>query len=40
MGWANTEGTNMDNAAKVGLMKFNVAPELMRVGIRSGIPVI
>jgi len=40
MGWANTAGTNIDRAAKVESIKFNVMPESMRVGIGSGIPGI
>ena len=40
MGWANTEGTNMDIDARDKLMKFEVAPELMRVKIGSEGPGI
>jgi len=40
MGWANTEGTNMDIVARVELMKFQVMPELMRVKIGSERPGI
>ena len=38
MGWANTAGTNMDIVANVESIKFNVAPESMRVGIGLEMP--
>ena len=40
MGWANADGTNMDIEARVEPIKFEVAPELIRVGMGSGIPWI
>jgi len=40
MGWANAVGTNMDLVAKDASIKFDVAPESMRVGIRLGMPGI
>ena len=40
MGWANTVDTNMDIEARAKLMKFEVAPESIRVGMGSGIPWI
>jgi len=40
MGWANAAGTNIDRVAKVESIKYDVAPELMRVGIGLGIPGI
>ena len=38
MGWANTAGTNTDIVANVESIKFDVAPESMRVGIGLGMP--
>src|SRR6266481_368577 len=40
MGWANAEGTNMDIEARDESMKFEVAPESIRVEIESGMPGI
>ena len=40
MGWANTVDTNMDFEARAELMKFEVAPKSIRVGMDSGIPWI
>ena len=40
MGWANTIDTNMDFEARAELMKFEVVPESIRVGMGSGIPWI
>ena len=40
MGWANAVGTNMDIEARAKSMKFEVAPESIRVGMASGIPRI
>ena len=37
MGWANTAGTNMDIMANVESIKFDVAPESIRVGIGLGM---
>ena len=37
MGWANTVDTNMDIEARAESMKFEVAPESIRVGMGSGI---
>ena len=37
MGWANTDGTNMDIEARDKSMKFEVAPELIRVEIEFGM---
>ena len=37
MGWANVVGTNMDIEARAKSMKFEVAPESIRVGMVSGI---
>ncbi len=38
MGWANTEGTNMEIEARDEPMKFEVAPKSIRVGIEFGMP--
>ena len=38
MGWANAAGTNTDIVANVESIKFDVAPESMRVGIGLGMP--
>ena len=38
VGWANAAGTNTDIVANVESIKFNVAPESMRVGIGLGMP--
>ena len=38
MGWANAAGTNTDIVANVESIKFDVAPESMRVRIGLGIP--
>ena len=38
MGWANAAGTNTDIVANVESIKFNVAPESMRVGIGLEMP--
>ena len=40
MGWANAVGTNMDIKARAKSMKFEVAPESIRVRMVSGIPRI
>ena len=40
MGWANAEGTKMDIVARVESMKFEVAPESMRVETGSERPGI
>ena len=40
MGWANAVGTNIDIEARAELMKFEVAPESIRVGMVSEIPRI
>ena len=40
MGWANTVGTNIDIEARAESMKFEVAPESIRVGMVSEIPRI
>ena len=40
MGWANTVDTNIDIEARAESMKFEVAPELIKVGMGSGIPWI
>ena len=40
MGWASAVGTNIDIEARAELMKFEVAPESIRVGMVSGIPRI
>ena len=37
MGWANADGTNMDIEATAESIKFEVAPELIRVRMGSGI---
>ena len=37
MGWANADDTNMDIEARPESMKFEVAPESIRVGMGSGI---
>ena len=38
MDWANAEGTNMDIKARDESMKFEVAPESIRVGIEFRMP--
>ena len=40
MGWANAEGTNIDILARDESMKFEVAPESIKVEIESGMPGI
>ena len=40
MGWANAVGTNIDMEARAESMKFEIAPESIRVGMVSGIPRI
>ena len=40
MGWANAVGTNIDEEARVELMKFEVVPESIRVGMVSEIPMM
>ena len=40
MGWANTVGTNMNIEARAESIKFEVAPESIRVGMVLGIPRI
>ena len=40
MGWANTVDTNIDIEAQAKLMKFEVVPESIRVGMGSGTPWI
>ena len=40
MGWANAVGTDIDIEARAESMKFEVAPESIRVGMVSGIPRI
>ena len=40
MGWANAVGTNIDVEARAESMKFEVAPESIRVGMVSEIPGI
>ena len=40
MGWANAVGTNIDVEARAESMKFEVAPESIRVGMVSEIPRI
>ena len=40
MGWANAVDTNIDIEARAELMKFEVVPESIRVGMGSGIPWI
>ena len=40
MGWANAVGANIDIVDKVESIKFNVAPESIRVGMGSGMPRI
>ena len=40
MGWANAVGTNIDMEARAESMKFEVAPESIRVRMVSGIPRI
>ena len=40
MGWANAVGTNIDMEARAESMKFEVAPESIRVGMVSEIPRI
>ena len=37
VGWANTVDTNMDFEARAELMKFEVVPKSIRVGMGSGI---
>ena len=38
MGWANAAGTNTYIVANVESIKFDVAPESMRVGMGLGMP--
>ena len=40
MGWANAVGTNIGVEARAESMKFEVAPESIRVGMVSDIPRI
>ena len=40
MGWANAEGTNIDISVRDESMKFEVAPESIKVEIESGMPGI
>ena len=40
MGCANAVDTNMDFEARAESMKFEIAPESIRVGMGSGIPWI
>ena len=40
MGWANADGTNIGIEARDESMKFEVAPESIKVEMGSGIPWI